>query len=134
MEKRILLIEPSRVIRNILGVHLQLAEYTVFVFATYGLAREALPAFQKRPPELVFVALHLAQPESCSLLKDLRSHYQNTTLVALMMPEESAHRTIRTTLQETRAIALIKPFKNRMHSLLLAPNRLHSGKELYSYS
>ena len=60
MGKCILLIEPSRIIRYILGVHLQLAEHTVYVFATYSLAREALPAFQKRPPEMVFVALHLA--------------------------------------------------------------------------
>ena len=64
MGKRILLIEPSRIIRNILGVHLQLAEHTVFVFATYGLAREALRAFQNRPPALAH--LHVSSAAHCS--------------------------------------------------------------------
>jgi DNA-binding NtrC family response regulator len=123
MEKRILIIEPSRIIRHILGVHLQLARHTIFAFATYRLASEVLPAFQSRPPEMVFVALHLAQTESCDLLKDLRSYYQDTALVALVMPEENSDRTIQTVLQETHAVTLIKPFKIQDALALAGPGQ-----------
>jgi len=109
--KHILIIEPSRIIRHILGVHFQLAGHSTMEFATYGLASEAVPIFEQHPPNLVFIALHLAQPDSCSLLKRARVHYRDTALIALVMQEESIHRTIQTALQETRATALIKPFR-----------------------
>ena len=111
MGKYILLIEPSRLVRNILGVHFQLAGHNTMEFATYGLASEAIPIFEHHLPDLVFVALHTAQPESCALLKHARAHFRDTTLVALLLSEERTHRPIQTALQETHAIALIKPFK-----------------------
>ena len=111
MSKYIVVIEPSRTIRNILGVHLQIAGHTVMGFSTYELTSQALSVFQRQPPDLVFVALHLSQPDSCTLLKRMRMHYPNAALVALVMPEERAHRTIQTALQETHAVALIKPFR-----------------------
>ena len=111
MSKYILVIEPSRTIRNILGVHLQIAGHTVMAFSIYSLTSEALSIFQSQPPDLVLVALHLSQPDSCTLLKRVRTHYPNAALVALVMPEESEHRTIQTALRETHAVVLIKPFR-----------------------
>jgi len=111
VSKHILVVEPARIIRHILGVHLQLAGHTVMEFSTYGLARGAIPLFEHHPPDLVFVALHLAQPESYGVLKSARAHYRDAVLVALVLLEEYAHHAMQTAQQETRAVALIKPFK-----------------------
>jgi DNA-binding NtrC family response regulator len=121
--KHIFVFEPSRVIRKILEVHLQLVGHQVRTFATYGLAGGALPLFQREPPHLAFVALHSSQPESYNLLKQVRTHYLDVALVALVMPEERGHRSIQTMLQEARAVTLIKPFKIEMRwrSAVLLP-------------
>ena len=111
MGKHILVIEPSHTIRKILQVHFQLVGHSVRTFATYALANEALPFFQHEPPHLAFVALHSSLPESCSLLKRTQTHYPNAALVALVLYEERTHSTIQTTLQQTRALALVKPFR-----------------------
>ncbi|MBV9230869.1 MAG: response regulator [Chloroflexi bacterium] len=130
MSKYILVIEPSRILRNILGVHLQLAGHAVMTFSTYGLTREALSVFQRQPPDLIFVALHLSQPESCTLLGRVRMDYPNATLAALVMPEEHEHRTLQTALQETQAIVLLKPFKIQEVLALCASGQLSQQQRM----
>jgi DNA-binding response OmpR family regulator len=108
--KRILVIEPSRTVRGILAVYLQEAGHQLVMFEDYQTPVQRLPAFQAQPPELAFVALHTARPESFRIIELVRRQFTHMTLIIMMAQEASREYTVRWLLYANEATPLLKPF------------------------
>ena len=115
MNRRILVVEPSRTIRKLLEIYLQCGGHQAVIFASYGEARYALtfPQFRAYPPELVFVAIHVSQLESHRFIEELRRRYAHTftKIVVMVAQEESEHQQVRRLIQDEQIILLLKPFR-----------------------
>jgi DNA-binding response OmpR family regulator len=137
MGKRILVIEPSPTLRAILMMYFDREGHQVVLFEDYEAAAQALPRFQAEPPDLVFIALRVDQPDTLQLATLLRQQDAQMTLVLMPPQEESSQVAIQRLAQATRSILLPKPFSIRDVLNLLAasgqasttlPNDIHTGE------
>lgn len=115
MGKLVLVIEPSRTIRTLLEIYLQREGHQPLIFASYAEARYALtlPQFRAYSPEVVFIAMHVSQPESHRLIQELRLRYVHTftRIVVMVTQEESNHHLMHHLAQDGQISLLFKPFR-----------------------
>ena len=115
MNRRVLVIEPSRTIRTLLEIYLQRNGHQAVIFASYAEAGYALtlPQFRAYSPEVVFIAIHASQPESHRLIEELKQRYAHTftRIVVMVTQEGSDHQQVRRLAEDKQMILLLKPFR-----------------------
>ncbi len=115
MNRRVLVVEPSRTMRKLLEIYLQQSGHQVALFASYAEAGFALtlPQFRTNPPEVAFVSMNTSWPESYRFIEELRQRPRGafTKIVVMVTQEEHTHPKLQRLLQDGQVIALIKPFR-----------------------
>jgi DNA-binding response OmpR family regulator len=110
MNRHILVSDASRVIRTLLQIYLQQAGYRVLLCSNPQEAFQILLATPEAP-ELLFLAVHASSKGDVELIRFVRTRakYAQTTLVAMVLPEEQAK--VQRSLRETNVSYLLKPFR-----------------------
>ncbi len=134
MGKRVMVIEPNGILRKFLDLCIQRDGHDVKVFANYELALNAfaLPTFQAHPPDLVFIAVYPIQPKSYSVIAHLRSQfpYARTTVVAMVAQEDTTYQEVKSLVQVTQTILLLKPYQVQdVLALVTTPGQSVSVKQ-----
>ncbi len=88
MSKRILIIEPSRTIRLLLGITLRNVGYAVAAFEEAPAAFNFLLRVRKDAPDIAFVAVHLPDGESYKIIEILMRHYPHLLMVSILRPDD----------------------------------------------
>lgn len=111
VSQRILIIEPSRIIRLLLDIHLRQAGHRVIVTDGPQEGLHVLRGLNKDVPDVIFLAVHAQRKEDYQVIHYLQehAHYAHTTMVPMLTQEES-ERELRT-LARTHSPCLIKPFR-----------------------
>ncbi len=111
VSQRILIIEPSRIIRLLLDIHLRQAGHRVIVTDGPQEGLRVLRGLNKDVPDLIFMAVHAQCKEDYQVIHYLQehAHYAHTTMVPMLTRKES-ERELRT-LARTHSPCLIKPFR-----------------------
>jgi DNA-binding NtrC family response regulator len=110
MNKRILVIEPSRTIRVLLDITLRNAGHHVAAFADTAAAFAFLSQGQvhREPPDMAFVALHSSAKESYKVIATLIRRYPHLLMIVILQPEEG--QTAQQRIQAIGAMYLMRPF------------------------
>jgi CheY-like chemotaxis protein len=111
VSQRILIIEPSRIIRTLLDIHLRQAGHRVIMTDGPQEGLRVLRGLDKDIPDLIFLAVHAQGREDYQVMHYVQkhTHYAHTTMVVMLTQEES-ERELRT-LARTHSPCLIKPFR-----------------------
>ena len=120
MNKHILVVDSSRVIRTLFSIYAQQAGHRVTVLSSL---LEAHIALQSAPhaPDLLFLAVHSTKKDERQLIREVQTQpsYSHTVLV-LMLTEELL-RNEQHLAQGERTRVLIKPFRVQEVLALLCP-------------
>jgi DNA-binding response OmpR family regulator len=111
--KRIIVIDPSRIIRTLLTINLQQAGHLVLTAATALEGLEMLKGLQSDPPDILFLAMHTHQQhEDFEVLRFIQRHplYHHLPLILMMTQEDSERGQLRQLVRH-HPTCLIKPFQ-----------------------
>ena|SRR5256885_1319593 len=111
--KRIIVIDPSRIIRTLLTINLRQAGHQVITAATVFEGMEMLKWLQCEPPDVIFLAMHTEQQhDDFEVLRYIQRHplYSGLPLILMMTQEDSERGQLRQ-LVRRHAPCLIKPFQ-----------------------
>lgn len=112
-QKRVLLIEPNRVVRTLLNLCMRQQGHLVVERGSYKDALHLLESEFMRcvPPHVIVMAVQASQRESLLLLSLLihQSSYKDTTVVAMVNADEQRQRDISLLLRAVQAHVIIKP-------------------------
>lgn len=108
MRKRILVIDQSRTIQLLLSTYFQMNGHQVIMCGTAQEGLTILAGLQEAP-DVIFVNIDY-QKEAYKVIEyvEANEQYANTSLVAMVLPEEQAN--IQRTLKERDVSYLAKPF------------------------
>ena len=110
MGKRVLVIDPSRVIRTLLSIHLQQVGHQVIVRNNPEEGLLTLHSLHYEVPDVILLAIHVPIKEEQKILQYVktRPRYARTALVAMPTHEDMAH--IQPLLNGGNIACLSKPF------------------------
>ena len=111
--KRILIVEPSPTLRQILLIYLQEAGHQLVLFEDYEAAVQALPRFRAEPPDVAFVAVRTEVPQSVQVLMKLRAMSAEVRLIMMIAQEDGQRLGVQRIRETIQAILLLKPFRVR---------------------
>ena len=120
MNKHILVVDSSRVIRTLFTIYAPQAGHRVTVLSSLLEARIALQS-ASHAPDLLFLAVHPAQKDERGLVREVQTHphYSHTLLVLMLTQELLVHE--HHLLQGERTRVLLKPFRVQELLALLSP-------------